>query len=171
MKKKGVLIAAAVLAGLIAAGLWYTRPRSFHDITGTQQEAGSLSITFLDYSGQKNASTWLLEYEPLDSPAAGKILRALDENTYRVDLGSLLEYLPFTNNQVIGREASDGDGDMILRLDSSDRRAFHKIILDNHGVMLLDLPGGGPALRCRADPELFQELAQLMREYGTFQED
>lgn len=171
--KIGCVLSALGLTVLFC--LWYVRPQTFSGLSGGQQDIYSLSAHLIQFSIEHSngnsrgvIDVWELDWQETGDPAAEEILDALSERTYRAKLSNFLLYIPVLSDNVYG--SSGIEGDIILRLDDRDGR-WATFFLNDLGNVKAALPGKGPELEYQTDPALFQKLASIVREYGTFQED
>ena len=93
MKKK-IAIGACILAVLLAAGgLWYTRPRTFWEVTGMDRGqitgASGYAIESFYENGRPEQQVWEIEDLSPGQEDYEALLGLLENNTYRAHLSNL----------------------------------------------------------------------------------
>ena len=93
MKKK-IAIGACILAVLLAAGgLWYTRPRTFWEVTGMDRGqitgASGYAIESFYENGRPEQQVWEIEGLSPGQEDYEALLGLLENNTYRAHLSNL----------------------------------------------------------------------------------
>ena len=93
MKKKITAALLLVLALLVAGGLWYTRPQSFWEITGMDQDqitgASGYAIESFYENGRPEQQVWEIEGLFPGQENYENLLGLLENNTYRGHLSNL----------------------------------------------------------------------------------
>lgn len=93
MKKK-IAIGACILAALlVAGGLWYTRPRTFWEVTGMDRGqitgASGYAIESFYENGRPEQQVWEIEGLSPGQEDYEALLGLLENNTYRAHLSNL----------------------------------------------------------------------------------
>lgn len=158
-KHKGLIIAGVVLAVLAAYCLWYTHvSRSWADISGAGQ-INSLSWSiYYDDGKLQGHSTDRLEIDGAH-PAAQAVIRALEKHTYRANMVNL-NPIPQDPDHVPGVDS------ISLYISTTKKRVTAGI--RSNGQFYTDIISSSP--RCysyQTDTELFQEVLDILLEYGT----
>lgn len=175
-KHKGLIIAGVVVAVLAVFCLWYTRPRSWAELAGSDKvDAVSGSLMECSFRPSENWETdppwdnWRLEEAAGDADAARLILNALRGSSYRADLGNLRNYTPFPREILEGK----GSDTIHLTLFTQQRRQYISFTLDSGGQVNIytSWQSRGGIIVYQADDGLYQTLANLVREYGTLEKD
>ena len=101
MKKK-ITIGAGILAVLlVAGGLWYTRPRTFWEVTGMDRGqitgASGYAIESFYENGRPEQQVWEIEGLSPGQEDYDALLGLLENNTYRAHLSNLTA--PFSDSQ------------------------------------------------------------------------
>ena len=164
MKKyKGLIIAGVVLAALAAFCLWYTRPRSWRDIAEARdEETTSLSASnnepYFNSAEDFGFYVWIMDADQAEGAAIEAVTQALDSHTCRASLRNLFSGL------------RNG-----YSIDHTGGSVHLGIVLDNEHWEAPSVFGNGQVYFGNdlyyVDSGLYQELAQIVREYGTFRED
>ena len=92
--KKKIAIGAGILAALLAAGgLWYTRPRTFWEVTGMDRDqitgASGYAIESFYENGRPEQQVWEIEGLSPGQEDYEALLGLLENNTYRAHLSNL----------------------------------------------------------------------------------
>lgn len=164
MKKKFVL-PLVVLALIMAAGLWYTRPRTFWEITNVSEETVRSAAFILAEGRVEHGTAWhdvweLQDLSPGD-PDFDAILTCLGKTRWRASLKNLL-----------GQDAGSLSGFIsclqgVLALPQDEGIFFTAV---STGKLRLSLPSAQNSLLfTAADPVLYGQLADYLMEHGTFQ--
>lgn len=165
-KKQKVKIAwfLAVVGSIALLCLWYVWPRGWNTLTGpvTDEVTGlSGAVTELYFQTSVNGEvdvgfhSWLIQWEEAEGPAAESILEAFQNHSYRKSLRNLN---PWDDS------GTDSANCVLIGIIWSDETYRSFSVCDN-GQMFC----GGD--RYYTDEKLYQELTQIVQEYGTFQED
>lgn len=163
MKKwKWPIAAGAALAVLAAFCLWYTRPRSWRDIAGAQNEeitslAASNVASYWRSAEDFGFDVWKMDADQAEGAAIEAVTRAFDGHSYRASLGNL--FLPFKD----GYSIDDPGGSIHLSM-----------VLRNPHWETPSVYGNGQVYFSSGfyytDQGLYEELARIIQAYGTFQE-
>lgn len=166
LKKKGFLLAGAAAAVIALLCLWYTRPRTWVEITGDDAEVLFASLTMADPDWEAETAEeklgylhWQLRQEdPGFDEAAGAILQALEQRTFRASLDSLIprEQISLGWSDDITAAITWGEG---------NRQFFY---FGESGKMISHNGWGYDIYYC--DPALFYELVEIVRTYGVPEE-
>lgn len=162
--KAGCLL--SVLAVLVVLYLWYTRPRTWAEITGENVSVQFASLTMADPDWDADTAIeklgykhWQLRQEdPSLDEVNDAILQALGRYSFRASLDSLI---PRDGISMGWRD------DITVHMAWGENRRF--FYFGDTGAIIS--PGGWGYDIYHADPRLFDELAEILRAYGTLQED
>lgn len=153
-KHKGLIIAGVVLAALAAIAaycLWYTHvPRSWADVSGGGQ-INSLSCWIYHDTGP-------VEVEGTH-PAAQAVISALEKRTYQAGLVNLSP-IPLDPDHEPGVDS------ISLMMPTPKKRIT--VAIRSNGQFFTDIISSSP--RCysyQTDPELYQEVLDILLEYST----
>ena len=176
-KKRNILIGiGAALAVIVLLCLWYTRPRSWGSLAGTDEMvAVSGNLTNMrPYLGEGEIPSdwdywefWVLDEVDSGDPAAQLILDALNKSSYRASLGNLRNYTPFPQDYVNGKSVYS----LHLSVFTQEHQTVISVGLDSLGQMTVytswdTLPG---FFVYQTDSALFDTLAEVIQEYGEHQ--
>lgn len=165
MKKKGLILAGAAAAAIALFCLWYTRPRTWAEITGKDVRVQFASVTLADPDWDADTALEKLSYQhwqlrqedPGFDEAAGAILQALEQRTFRADLDSLIP-----RDQISLGWSDDITTSMAW---GAENRGFFNFGDDGR---VISSNGWGYAIY-HGDPALFGELVDILQTYGTLQ--
>lgn len=158
MKRKPLVITCALLAVLVLAGLWYTRPRSWESLFGTREVknlSGQVSLFTIDNRGV-HIDSWSLTPTQAEGAAAEAIMDALESRSYRVRLGNLLP----------GKYEALGAGSVHIAINSTASPWVTVSIFDD-GLVLFTSPDSDRYMICQTDAKLYTEVTRLVQENGT----
>ena len=164
-RRKKLAIAAAVLAVVVLACLWYTRPRSWDGLTNAgSEEVTSLSANLLVYYFHSDEEgnidhgwdVWLTQADQSEGPATQAIVEAFQSCTYRKSLKNLIPRDSWVTTNVSKVQVGVG------------------IVWNNTRFMSFNVNGDGQIFidgdLYYTDKGLADRLAPIVQEYGTFQE-
>lgn len=174
-RRIGIACVASLLALIVVFCLWYTRPQTWMEITGEDVAVLAASLCRISPDWDAEPSMEKLKYEfwnirqndPRREEAGGKLLQVLNRYTFRAKLESLLP------RSSVGLDSRDyvtihmswrNDGRIHTIQDEKDLAAFHFGDSGKVGYFR----GWGYAVY-RFDPALYDELTQLVLEYGTLE--
>lgn len=164
-RRIGIACALSLLAAAVAFCFWYTRPQTWAEITGEDVRVDYASCDLInpDWDAE-SASTklpflfWQIRQEdPRSEEAGDAILQVLDRYTFRASLESLIpgDSIDVGGNTVnIHMIWGEKDGGFFYFGEDNKVGTFR---------------GWGREIY-RFDPALFDELIQIVQEYGTLQE-
>lgn len=167
-RKRNIKIACvvSVLAAAVLFCLWYIWPRSWTKITGENASLQSGWLTMRNFywyaetpEEKLNYDHWNLTDEDVTDNLNDTVFDILERYTFR---GSLSRLVPRDN-------ISLGGGDvlcLVIRQGEQDLRRFQ---FSNNGKMIASSGHGWDVYYY--DPALFNSLAEVLKEYGTLQED
>ena len=93
MKKKSAIGACILAVLLVAGGLWYTRPRTFWEVTGMDRGqitgASGYAIESFYENGRPEQQVWEIEGLSPGQEDYEALLGLLENNTYRAHLSNL----------------------------------------------------------------------------------
>ena len=160
-KWRRLLLPAALLAAVIALGLWYTRPQSLDAIVGTA-EVVSLSalyneatLTITDGGSAADISVWQTGGLTPDDPGGAALTAALEEGRYRAALLNLVG--PWDR---LGQDTS-GTVQLSLALDNGE---FLSLTFGSGGQLTVGRADGLYAYT--ADRGQYDTLAAIIRIHG-----
>lgn len=162
-RRIGVACAASLLAVLVVFCLWYTRPRTWAEITGEDADVLFASLTMADPDWDAETAMEKLGYkywqipqnDPRREEAGGKLLQVLKRYTFRASLDSLI---PRDGISMGWRD----DLTTAVAWGEDSSRFFY---FGENGKMIS--PGGWGYDIYHCDPALFGELAEIVRTYGV----
>lgn len=180
-RKKNVrtICVASVLALIAAFCLWYTWPRSWTRVAGTDPVGGLSAIlttyrfNFEDdrFEEKLGWNIWGLDDEDADADVTAALVNALNSHTYRSSLSNLLNNTPF------GRDGYSSSGNIAgfvkLSLYIQDRQEWILLSLWDNGDVIYNAygtDGRSADILYRTDPALYEELAEIVQEYGTLED-
>lgn len=163
-RRKKIAIAAAVLAVIVLACLWYTRPQSWKGLTNAAPEevtslSGSLSVYYFHVDDKGSIDhgwdIWLMQADQAGGAATQAVMEALQSYSYRKSMKNLISRDSWnlrggTNSVKAGLVLSNSD--------------FITFDIYNNGWMFID------GELYNTDGELYDQLAPILQAYGTFQE-
>lgn len=168
VKKKVLMIAAALLAAAVLFCLWYTRPRNWTELAGID-EVDAISGSLKEFRLSENGETTpLLDHWKLDeieggAEASDLIRNALKESSYRADLGNLRNDTPFPRTILYGK------GSDVIHLVLHHQTDTVTLDVDSGGQMSIYTSNGIAAYQ--ADDALYGALANIVHMYGALQEN
>lgn len=161
MKKK-IAIGACILAALlVAGGLWYTRPRTFWEVTGMDRGqitgASGYAIESFYENGRPEQQVWEIEGLSPGQEDYEALLGLLENNTYRAHLSNLTAPLsdsqPGSERWIQLSFAVDG---ALFSVQIPVSRTMTIPIPDSHGYWQYDA----------SDPQIQEELLQYLKANG-----
>ena len=168
-RKRNVKIVCvlSLLAALTAFCLWYTRPRTWTEITGEDVRIGLAHLTMPDLDWEADTAMEKLGYKhwklDQDDPSLvevnAAILQILERHTFRASLDSLV---PRDSIHM----GAGGDLTVFMKWGEENSRFFY--FMDT-GKAFTSKDWGWDIYQ--SDPALFDELAELVQTYGVPQED
>ena len=169
-KRRNILIAAA-FAVLAAAALclWYARPRSWDSLTKSRSVsnmAASLSDYYFRISGENidhGWDIWSMDADQADGPALEAVLRALKGSAYRASFRNLIP------KDVFSLENVQSFADLVFVWEDPDWGSVR--VYDDGRVVLSGWMTGYSNHLYYSDSALYQRLAPIIQEYGTFQNE
>ena len=176
-RNRKIICVESALAVIVLFCLWYTRPRSWDSLAGTDEMvAVSGNLTNMrPYLGEGEIPSdwdywefWVLDKVDSGDPAAQLILDALNKSSYRASLGNLRNYTPFPQDYVNGKSVYS----LHLSVFTQEHQAVISVGLDSLGQMTVytswdTLPG---FFVYQTDSALFDTLASIIYEYGAQKE-
>lgn len=165
---------ALVLVAVVLFCLWYTRPRSWTELAGSDEVDAIIgSLTEYNFHPSEDWETtppwdfWRLDESDVDAEALGLILYTLKESSYRADLGNLRNYTPFPRTGLHGK----GMDTIHLTLLTQQRSQYISFSLDSGGQVTIytSLDSRDGIFAYQADEDLHQLLSGLIRQYGTLE--
>lgn len=162
-RRIGVACAASLLAVLVVFCLWYTRPRTWVEITGEDADVLFASLIMADPDWDAETAEEKLGYkywqipqnDPRREEAGGKLLQVLKRYTFRASLDSLI---PRDGISMSWRD----DLTTAVAWGEDSSRFFY---FGENGKMIS--PGGWGYDIYHCDPALFGELAEIVQTYGV----
>lgn len=181
MKKQAKLrigIAALVLALVLGLSLFAVRTRSWEDLAGDQDSSSmwaSLTVNIFDPEGGNEvvqAHVWQLTPEQTEGSTAEDILSTLDSYAYRGRLKNIVSFIPLlkqaTSTYTIDGDNSKGEVNLILSDDS--RQSIFLTVFSGGMVTVKDHSTIGTRF-FDTDPQLYEELSNLIKAHSTPQEE
>lgn len=177
-RKKNIrtICMASALALIAAFCLWYTWPRSWTKVAGTDPVGGlNAVLTTYRFNFEDNHfeeklgwNIWGLDDEDADADVKAALVNALNSHTYRSSLSNLLNNTPFRRDGY----SSSGNitGSVKLSLYLQDRQEWILLSLWDNGDVIYSIYGSFTDILYRTDPALYEELAAVIQAYGEFQE-
>lgn len=178
-QKIKTICVVSVLVLIVVFCLWYTWPRSWTRVAGTDPVDG-LNATLTTYRLNFEANRfeeklgwniWGLDEEDADADVTAALLNALNGCTYRSSLSNLLNNTPFRRD---GHTVTGSTGYLSLFLYIQDRQEWILLSLWDNGDVLYDTYGtygaSTDSFLYRTDPALFEKIAEIIREYGTLED-
>lgn len=155
--------AASLLAVLAAFCLWYTRPRTWVEITGEDADVLFASLIMADPDWDAETAAEKLGYkywqipqnDPKREEAGGKLLQVLKRYTFRASLSSLM---PRDGISMGGRD----DLTTAVAWGENSSQFFY---FGENGKVISPSGWGYDIYHC--DPALFDELAAIVQTYGV----
>lgn len=171
-------IGAAVLlfALVLCAVLWTVRPRSWDDIAKGHTPsslAGNLLIDTFDLVDEVpvlDSDVWQLTAEQAEGPAADAILAALGSSPYRGRLRNIVSYSLFRQSSYT--YAVDGEnsrGEIHLHLVCGPQWDISLTVFSGGMVTFRDHNSRTGTLFFDTDPQVYEALSAVIKEYGSFQ--
>ena len=167
-RRIGIACALSLLAAAVAFCFWYSRPQTWTEITGVDADILYASLTRRAPDWDAEPSMEKLKYEhwqvrqedPRREEAGGKLLQVLNRYTFRASLDSL-----------VPRDGLTMDGWDNITLAVTWEEDGRKLIefggFGGTGKMIFSNSWGCDIYFC--DPALYDELTQLLLEYGTLE--
>lgn len=163
-RKRRIWIACALslLAAAVAFCFWYMWPRSWEKLTGPDsREVTSLSccLSTIRYETQEDGKVdtgfdfWIVQGEQAMGTPTDAVLGAFKSFSYRKSLQNL-----------IPRDSWDGTADYVQAGIVWDYAGYKSVHVSSDGRVLFEHK------LYYTNKELYDELARLVREYGTLQE-
>ena len=165
-KKQNVKIAwfLAVVGSIALLCLWYVWPRGWNTLPGpVTDEVVSLSGAVIELYHQTSANgevdigfhSWLIQWEEAEGPATEAILEVFQNHSYRKSLRNLNPW----------DDRGTGTANCVLIGIIWSDETYRSFSVGDNGQMFCD------GNLYYTDENLYQELTQIIQEYGTFQED
>lgn len=167
----------SVLALIVVFCLWYTWPRSWTKVAGTDPVDRLNAILTTDrlnfeanrFEEKLGWNIWQLDEEDADADVTDALVNALNSHTYRSSLSNLLNNTPFRRDGY----SSSGNitGYVSLSLYIQDRQEWILLYLWSGGDVIYSIYGSSTdSFLYRTDPALYEEIAEIVREYGTLED-
>ena len=156
-----VAITAAIVTVLIASLLWYTRPRSWVNISNSGEITRfSAHLNTYDGSTLRFKTYALDENDGLDAPGR-QILALLEEAAYRVRPWDTLSY-HFSGSY--GETGTGGTTTIFLGWDQGQQAEYGYFILYGSGTLIM----GQTVYTAKLDGvNLYKAITAVIQEYGT----
>lgn len=156
-----VTIAAAIVTPLLLILLWYTRPRSWENISyGGEVTQFSAVLNTYDVKRLRFKTYSLKEEDGLEAPGR-QILTLLEEATYRVRPWDTLAYR-FSSSY--GETGMSGTTTIFLSWDQGQQAEYDYFILYGSGTVIK----GDTIYTARLDGvNLYKDITAVIQEYGT----
>lgn len=162
-KRAAVICAGAVLAAILAAFGWYSRPRSWTELAGEGAAVCMAGMSVPDNNWDAGTALEKLDYEIWSlREADGEINRAFLEVLERFRFRKRLESLTAGDGVSLG-----GSGYVMVAVTAGEEADF--FYFAENGRVVASAAGHGYGIYS-SDPALRDALAQVVRAYGTLQE-
>ena len=156
----------------VSFSLWYTRPRSWAELTGLIDEPDIVTGYYLTYDfmgADPGFISWKLEEVDGADPIAHQILNELNAASYQASLHNLTDHIPSPITSYRNR----GVGYVSVFVRSQDCQTGISIDLYSNGEirLLVNSPSSSTGyVTYDTDATLCNALAAVIQEYGEFQE-
>lgn len=156
-----VTIAAAIVTPLLLILLWYTRPRSWENISNSGELTQfSAYLHTYDVRGLRFKTYALDEKDGLEAPGQ-QILDLLEEATYSVRPWDTLTY---RYSSSYGETGTSGTTTIFLSWDQGQQAEYEYFILYGSGTIIK----GSTIYTSRLDgANLYKAITAIIQEYGT----
>lgn len=166
-QKVRTICVVSVLVLIAVFCLWYTWPRSWTRVAGTDPVDG-LNAILTTHRINSGWDAWGLDEEDADADVTDNLLRVLNGHTYRSSLSNLLNGTPFRRH---GHTVSGSTGYVSFFLYIQDHQECISFSLWSNGDMVYSTSGPSTdSFLYRTDPALYEELAEIVREYGKLED-
>lgn len=177
-RKKKIAIISAVSAVMliimfcVSFSLWYTRPRSWAELTGLIDEPDIVTGHCLTYDfmgADPGFISWKLEEADGADPIAHQILNELNAASYRASLRNLTDRIPLLE-KISANYSTRGVGYVSVFVRSKDCQTGISVDLYSNGEirLLVNSPSSSTGfVTYRTDASLYDALANAVREYGV----
>ena len=173
-KKIAIICALTAAAFLILFCLWYTRPRSWAELTGLTGEPDIVTGYYLTYDstgGNPGFVSWRLEETEGADPIAHEMLNVLNTASYRASLRNLTDHIPLLE-KLSEHYSTRGVDYVIVFVRSQDRQTGISIDLYSNGEirLLVNSPSSSTGyVTYGTDASLCHTLAAIIKEHGAIQ--
>ena len=160
----------------VSFSLWYTRPRSWAELTGLTGEPDIVTGSYLTYDfmgTDPGFLSWKLEEADGADPIAHQVLNELNAVSYQASLRNLTDHIPLLK-RINANYSARGIGHVSVFVRSQDFQTGISIELYSNGetLLLISSPSGSTGfVTYNTDAILYNTLAGIIQEHGTLQED
>ena len=157
----------------VSFSLWYTRPRSWVELTGLIDEPDVVTGSYLTYDfmgADPGFVSWKLEEADGADPAAHQMLNELNAASYQASLRNLTSHIPLLRTIDTHR----GIGHVSVFIRSQDHQTGITIDLYPNGevsLLVTTLSSSTGFVTYDTDSSLYNALAGIIQESGVLQEN